>query len=312
MSRVSTFRLPIGSHVEPGGVRGYYIDLRDKALKPDWPPPWFPFPGFHRYIALGQWGLAAFERHVAGEHGDWLGAAIRAGEHLVSEQVLDGPRRGAWLEPEDYPHTFRMRGPWLSAMAQGHCASLLVRLHLETGRSEFGEAAARGLAPLDVPTAEGGALALLDGRPFPEEYPTTPASYVLNGAIYALWGVYDVAVGVESESARTAFEGYVDTLAASIGHWDLGYWSLYDLYPHPGVSNVASRSYHALHITQLRALDALSPRPELAAAATRFEDYAGRRAASLRALVHKVAFRMVVPRNRLIGDRLPWRHPEHG
>jgi hypothetical protein len=309
---VSSFRLPVGSHVEPGSVRGYYIDLREKAEVAGWPPPWFPFPGYHRYIALGQWGLAAVERHVAGEPGDWLEAAVRGGEYLVSEQIGGGARAGAWVEPESYPHTFRMRGPWLSAMAQGLCVSLLVRLHLQTGRDEFAEAAARGLAPLDVPTAEGGALALLDGRPFPEEYPTTPASYVLNGAIYALWGVYDVAVGLDDERAQGAFAAYVDTLALNIGRWDSGYWSLYDLYRHPGVRNIASLSYHTLHINQLRALHELAPREELALAADRFEGYSARRTARMRALAHKVAFRLVVPRNRVIGHRLPWLHPEHG
>lgn len=311
MRSISSFQLPIGRRVQPGAVRGYYIDLSEKATAPEWPPPWFPFPGFHRYIAVGQWGLAALERRAAGEPGDWLGAAVHGGEHLVAEQVAEGPRAGAWPEAEDYPHTFRMRGPWLSAMAQGHCASMLVRLHLETGRDDFAEAARRALAPLEVPTEEGGAMALLGGRPFPEEYPTSPASYVLNGAIYTLFGVYDVAVGLADDAARRMFDGYVDTLATNIGRWDLGYWSLYDLYPHPGVSNVASRSYHALHVNQLRVLHSLAPRAELTDAADRFERYASRRTDSLRALAHKVAFRMVVPRNRLVGDRLPWRHPEH-
>lgn len=312
MRSVSSFQLPLGSHVQPGAVRGYYIDLREKATVASWPPPWFPFPGYHRYIALGQWGLAAFERHVAGERGNWLEAALGAGEHLVSAQLADGPRTGAWVEPENYPHTFRMRGPWLSAMAQGHCVSLLVRLHRETGRSEFADAALRALAPLDVPTADGGAMAPLGGRPFPEEYPTTPASYVLNGAIYAIWGVYDAALGLEDEHAKEMFSGYVDTLVDNLARWDCGYWSLYDLYRHPGVSNVASSSYHALHINQLRALHQLAPRAELADMADRFEEYAARPTARLRALAHKVAFRLVVPRNSVIGDRLPWRHSEHG
>jgi heparosan-N-sulfate-glucuronate 5-epimerase len=308
---ISSFQLPIGRRVQPGAVRGYYIDLSEKAIAPEWPPPWFPFPGFHRYIAMGQWGLGALERHEAGEPGDWLGAAVHAGDHLVAEQATGGPSAGAWLEAEDYPHTFRMRGPWLSAMAQGHCASVLVRLHLATGREDFAEGARRALAPMEVPTEEGGAMAPLAGRPFPEEYPTTPASYVLNGAIYALFGVYDVGVGLGDDTARRMFDGFVNTLAANIRRWDLGYWSLYDLYPHPGVSNVASASYHALHVNQLRVLNALAPRPELAHAAERFERYRSRRPDSLRALAHKVAFRIVVPRNPLIADRLPWRHPEH-
>ena len=124
----------------------------------------------------------------------------------------------------------------------------------------------RALSPLSVPSSEGGACALLDGRPFPEEYPTQPPSFVLNGAIFALWGLRDVAVGLGHAEAGRAFEDGVDALAASIHRWDTGSWSLYDLFPHP-VPNVASGAYHALHVAQLEAMVQLAPRPELAAAA---------------------------------------------
>jgi hypothetical protein len=307
---VSSFRLAMGSHIDPKEIRGYYIDLREKAEAAAWPPPWFPFPGFHRYIAVGQFGLGAYERYLFGDGDAWLAAAVAAGEHLVEAQVQEGHRAGAWEEPEPYRHTFRMRGPWVSAMAQGHCASLLVRLHRATGGDAFAEAALRALLPYRSPVTSGGVQALLDGRPFPEEYPTDPASYVLNGAIYAIWGVYDVAVGLGDADARAELEELVDTVAENIYRWDLGYWSRYDLYPHPMITNVASASYHALHVNQLRALDLLTPRPALADAAARFDRYANRPVDRLRGLVHKVAFRLVVPRNQRIAQRLPWTHPE--
>jgi heparosan-N-sulfate-glucuronate 5-epimerase len=311
LSRVSHFRLAAGAHVRSGEVHGYPIDLREKAESPVWPPDWHPYPGFHRFIAAGQWGLAASERLVAGEPGAWLEALVAVAEHLVASQIRSGERRGAWVEPEEYPHTFVMRGPWISAMAQGLCASVLVRAHLQTGRDDFADAARTALLPLAVPTADGGCQALLDDEPFPEEYPTTPPSYVLNGAIYAIWGVHDVGVGLRDDDARGQFERYADSLAAQIGRWDLGYWSRYDLYPHPLVSNVASASYHHLHITQLRALDAMAPRPQLAAAAAAFERYASRFADRLLATSHKVAFRLVVPRRASLAARLPWSRPAH-
>ena len=62
----------------------------------------------------------------------------------------------------------------------------------------------------------------------------------------------------------------MDTLARNIDRWDTGSWSRYDLFPHR-VVNVASSSYHVLHINQLRAMQLVCPREELEAAATRFE-----------------------------------------
>ena len=78
-------------------------------------------------------------------------------------------------------------------------------------------------------------------RPAFEEYPTEPPSFVLNGAIFAAWGVRDVAVGLADAEARGLFAAVVETLAGAVDRWDTGYWSLYDLYPHR-VRNVASPS----------------------------------------------------------------------
>jgi heparosan-N-sulfate-glucuronate 5-epimerase len=307
MSKVSIFHLPVGQHIDPERVAGYYIDLRSKAETPTWPPAWFPFPGFHRYIAIGQWGLGCFERFVAGEGEEWLAPVVDAAQHLVDVQESDG----AWPEPEDYPHTLRMRGPWLSGMAQGHCVSLLVRAHREAPSQALADAARAGLRPLTVPSVAGGVEARLDGGTFPEEYPTEPPSFVLNGAIYAVWGAYDVWRGLGDDDAGELFRAMVETLTSNIRRYDLGYWSRYDLYPHPGFINVASSSYHALHINQLQALNLLAPHPELADAAARFESYRESRFNRVRAFAHKGFFRLVVPRNHLLSGRLPWLHGYH-
>jgi hypothetical protein len=190
-------------------------------------------------------------------------------------------------------------------MAQGEGASLLVRLHAETGDGRYAEAARRALRPMRVPSTDGGAWAPLDGRAFPEEYPTDPPSFVLNGAIFALWGFRDVAVGLGDGDAAGAFEAGVDTLAASIDRWDTGSWSRYDLHPHR-VVNVASAAYHELHVTQLEAMNALVARPELAAAAERFARYAASPALRARALAQKALFRAAEPRSALAARALPW------
>jgi hypothetical protein len=312
LSRVSVFRLPVGRRIEPGTLRGYYIDLSSKAADAAWPPTWFPFPGFHRFIAIGQWGLGAYERYLDGQGDDWLEAAEAACAYLTETQERAGNRTGAWVEPNDYPHTFNMRGPWISAMAQGHCASLLARLAAETGSERFANAAREALRPMRVPTENGGALALLDGRPFPEEYPTAPSSFVLNGAIYAMWGLYDVWVGLHDEQAGQEFRNAIETLSTNLHRWDTGYWSRYDLYPHPvHAVNVASGSYHFLHVNQLLALDRVAPGNGFAETAQDFERYATRPSNRARAWTTKVLFRLVVPRNHFLAAHVPWRHEPH-
>ena len=90
----------------------------------------------------------------------------------------------------------------------------------------------------------------------------------------------EAAIVSAREAARTApslevlraRDTVADVLAGNIERWDTGYWSLYDLFPHP-LPNVASGAYHALHITQLNAMQLIDPRPEYAAAIERFERY---------------------------------------
>ena len=286
-----SFHQPLGQHFIPGELGGYYIDMRVKAPEPRWPPV-FRLPLEDTlWVDRAQWGLACFEHFAATREPAWLDAARGMGEHLVKGQAHDG----GWPHRNPYPHTFRLDPPWLSSMAQGEGASLLVRLHVETGDERYAEAALRALGPLSVPASNGGVRAELYGHPFPEEYPTTPPSFVLNGAIFSLWGLYDVAAGLGDGGARLGFTEGLDALAANIGRWDTGYWSRYDLYPHKRM-NVASFAYHTLHIDQLEAMQRLEPRPEIAAALGRFRRYARSPVKRSRAFAAKVAFRLAVPR----------------
>jgi hypothetical protein len=288
--------LPPGRAVAAPHVRGYYLDFRAKTETPVWPPPWFPWPGFHRYMGIAQWGLGAFERHVLGEGEAWLAAAAGAAEHLVERQrhaSESGAATGTWPEPHPYAHTFRTGGNWLSAMAQGQCASLLVRVGIATGDERYLEAAVSGLRVLGVPSTSGGVQARLGDGIFFEEYPTQPPSYVLNGAIFAVWGAYDVWRATGDRRAGHLFVEATETLAAHVSRWDTGFWSRYDLHPHR-IKNVASPSYHTLHIDQLTALAALRPLRALADAAAAFRRYADSRSCLVRAVGWKLGFRAVV------------------
>jgi heparosan-N-sulfate-glucuronate 5-epimerase len=304
-SSARRFSLPVGPHLERDEVRGYYIDLRIKAEEPSWPPEWLPPPAKQLHVDVIQWGLGCYERYLAGEGEQWLEAARDCALHYLDIQEREGPKKGGWIHPDPFPHTFPLGPGWLSSMAQGEGASLLVRLYLETLEERFARAAALALEPLERPSDQGGVISLLDRRPFPEEYPTDPPSYVLNGAIFTLWGWYDVGVGLKDERALQRFEEGLDTLVRNLHRWDVGYWSRYDLFPHP-IVNVASSSYHVLHINQLKAMSLIAPRPELDVVAARFERYLGSRLKRARAFAMKALFRLLVPRNRLLAGRLPW------
>lgn len=298
-----SFGIPIGRNLgRGGGLGGYYIDFTIKAADPSWPPAAATAAERHLHVTTAQWGLGCIERHLDGEGPSWLAGARRAAHHLASEQTGDG----GWPHSEAYPHTFDLQPPWLSAMAQGEGASLLARVAELADEPELLAAARAAIEPLLIAGSDGGlSFPLPEGGALPQEYPTNPPSHVLNGGIFALWGIRDLAEATDDRVLRDAFETGVDALAANIEQWDTGYWSRYDLFPHP-VRNLASPAYHELHIDQLTVIQELVPRPEIDAALERFRAYADSALGSRRAFASKVLFRLAVPRNQLLARRMPW------
>jgi hypothetical protein len=291
-----TFFLPVGRNIDPDAVRGYPIDMRVKADSLDVRGPTDAPPnGLH--VVTAQYGLGCYERWLSGDGEQWLQAAVEVARHLIRIQEDDG----SWTHRIDLPHTFPLRAPWRSAMAQGEAASLLVRAFQETGEESFAAAARAALVPMSKLRVEGGVCARLDGDVWLEEYPTDPPSYVLNGAIFALWGVRDVAVGLQDDAAKDAFARGSNALAANLGRFDTGWWSLYSLFPHP-VRNVASSFYHDLHVNQLTAMQQLCPRVEFQTTCAQWAQYSRSSIDRRRAFAAKAGFRLLVPRRgRLIG-----------
>jgi heparosan-N-sulfate-glucuronate 5-epimerase len=297
LSSDRSFLLPRGRQVASGG---YPIDLSVKAQQPR------SQAGAQLHVVLIQHGLGCYERYLGGEGDKWLEAMLATARHLADVQVAAGRQAGGYPHCTPFPHSYRLEPPWLSAMAQGQAASLLTRAHIETGEDRFAESALASLAPFGVPSREGGVLATLGGGPFLEEYPTTPSgSFVLNGAIFAIWGVLDVE-RVMSESGPVSSARLLATLDGNLHRWDNGHWSRYDLHPHP-VPNVASSFYHLLHIHQLEEIAASHPDlTSFAEYAARFRDYRDARRERLRAFCGKAAFRVLVPRNPRLARALPW------
>ena len=299
-SSARTFFLPVGNHIDPEDVRGYPIDLRVKADSPRGLSPQLLRPG-SLHVGITQYGLGCYERWLAGEGSQWLEAAVSVGRYLVKIQEPDG----SWLHREPFPHTFTLQPPWASGITQGQGASLLLRLYAQTGDAELPAAARRALSPLFTLQSEGGVCGGLAGLPWPEEYPTTPQSHVLNGAIFALWGIRDVGLALRDDEAREQFERGLHSLATNLHRFDTGSWSLYSLFPHP-ISNRASSFYHDLHVNQLTAMQLLAPRPEFEQTRDRWAGYARSRYARAKAFAWKAGFRILVPRNRLLARTAPW------
>lgn len=234
-------------------------------------------------LALGAWQLRGEDPHwldVVGDVCDWL------------SKDFDECGRIAYLQ--SMPHTFRLDAPWHSAMAQGQAVSLLVRAARDLHRPEllaWATCAARSLIDPQL-----GLIAQTPQGPVLQEYPTERPSHVLNGWIWGLWGLHDLAHAENDPQAREAFEAGVSCLVARLPQYEVaGGWTRYDLYPHP-IAHVASPFYHRLHIEQLVALQMLTGNTRLLGHIERWRRALGRRSTYAVAVGRKVGFRLLRPR----------------
>jgi hypothetical protein len=296
---------PIGDFA-PGVVEsGFHMDLRGVAGS--YGPPaeaeaWLELLVARREhvlpVTVLQLGLGAWQRSIDEFDPDRSGWS-RVARLVADWATVDMDGHGRFVHHQPMPHTYDIPAPWHSAMAQGLGVSLLVRHRLA------GDAARAARSLLD---AQHGLVSMTDDGPVLEEYPAEPRPHVLNGWIWALLGLYDLANAPDDldpdvrRAALEAFEAGVASLAVQLPRYETGNgWSTYDRYPHP-IANVASPFYHRLHVDMLRALARVAPDgaliESLETTADRWEDALARPVTRMGAVARKVGFRLVRPRRK--------------
>lgn len=168
---------------------------------------------------------------------------------------------------------------WYSAMSQGHAISLLARAYYSTGERRYLKAAVNALKLFKIPSYQGGIMATFLGKYiWFEEYPTSPPSYVLNGFIYSLIGLYDLnATSPQNYSVEAGqlFDNGMMSLKKMLTLYDTGSGSTYDLRHFSlGIApNLARWDYHATHVNQLLLLATIDKDPIISQTAERWKDY---------------------------------------
>ncbi|KAF0301960.1 D-glucuronyl C5-epimerase B [Amphibalanus amphitrite] len=208
------------------------------------------------------------------------GQTVQAADWLLRHQTA----AGAWTVPvERRLNNHMVLAPdWSSAMAQGQAMSLLTRVYRATGDRRYLDAARRATAPFNKDSADGGVRTMFqDKYVWYEEYPTVPASMVLNGFIYSLMGLYDLwrtdpePAGGGAEAGRLYTAG-VSSLRALLPLYDTGSGTLYDL-RHVTchvAPNLARWDYHVTHVNQLLVLATMEPNvTQFSTTADRWAEY---------------------------------------
>lgn len=243
-------------------------------------------------IAIAQWGLGNYNLAHRKDSGDHEEKFVTAADWLCRN--LNPNRFGVWVWNHhfDWEYRERLKAPWYSALAQGQGISLLVRVHRSTGNPKYLDAAQLAFSSLLLPIDEGG-VQFVDERGdlWLEEYLVSPPTHILNGFIWALWGVYDYYLATSDLRAHELFYRCAQTLVRNVDRYDLGYWSLYEL-SGARLPMVASPFYHRLHVVQLRILSQLTGVPRFARVAENWQNYGRSPAKLARALCYKSAFKL--------------------
>jgi putative cell wall-binding protein len=200
-------------------------------------------------VTVAQHALGAYDEYLLG------GSTIARADFLTHANWLRGEgmdARGRF----PYKWNYAPRGltaPWYSAMAQGEGISVLLRAYQLTGDVSYLTAAGRAFAPFTETLATGGVTSVSGSDLWLEEYTEAVPKQVLNGHIFAMWGLWDLYRVTGDTEARALFERAGATLIRHFDDYEYNGYVLYERFPAH-----YSYSYYWLQIRQLRVLTGIT------------------------------------------------------
>lgn len=244
----------LGKCFKIGDVYGYYNNMTEKVTKmpelldtDELPRLDLAGGSFTVFpVAIFQYGLGAYDLYLQTKDDRYL----RKFQQCVDWTVKNQDERGRW---NNFSH-YKPESPF-SAMAQGEAVSLLCRAYKQSGDKKYLYIAKTAIDYMLLPIEQGGATDYSNGDVVLMEY--TFKEPVMNGWIFAWWGLYDYCLLVEDEKVNEARDNSLDTLIKYLPKFNNSIWSIYDL-----AGKVASPFYHHLHIAQMQAMYRLTEREE--------------------------------------------------
>src|SRR5581483_6096835 len=189
------------------------------------------------------------------------------------DTVHDGPVPGLYVF--NFPwEKYGASSGWTSAMGQGEAISVLLRADHHDPGAGFSEAALRAAQPFRWEIAQGGVVWRSGDDVFFEEVANAHAPHILNGCIFALWGVWELWQRSGEPWLRELAQQSARTIARLLPRYDTGWWSLYSLMRSAGGRpHLATLKYHEFHIAQLHVLAAMFSEPLFEKTAQRWRGY---------------------------------------
>lgn len=244
--------------------------------------------------AVAQYALGYFEKYLRDNDNRNKEIFLRQADWFVKNIKERDCGIGVWEYNFDFEYLKKIKKPWYTSLGQGHGISVLVRAHALTKEDAYLNMAKKAFLSFKYPTKVNGGVRYVDsdGCVWFEEVIMEPSTHILNGFIWALWGVYDYWLATKETTAIEMFNEGVLTLERNLSKYDNGFWSRYDL-AKTNLPNIASLYYHNLHIAQLKVLYILTGKKFFKEYADRWEGYKINRFNRVVAFLWKAAFKLL-------------------
>ncbi|MEN9441386.1 MAG: hypothetical protein RLZ33_1463 [Bacteroidota bacterium] len=218
---------------------GYYLDMSEAFLQyesgifGDFDKNGVPMVGWgakasYSSVNIAQYGFIIHDFWLKNRRPDYLDVMKACLSILTTLEIKE--EKGIFFRETHESDRYNLPKNWVSAMAQGECLSFYLRMFQILQDDSILQKCHLIFNTMMVPVSENGVKTTDEnGYNWLEEYPSTPSSYVLNGFIYAVFGIQDYFRITKSEIAKTELNHYFKTLEDNIEKFDAGFWSYYDL-----------------------------------------------------------------------------------
>ncbi|QSE98445.1 D-glucuronyl C5-epimerase family protein [Fulvivirga lutea] len=294
-------KLPLGTVSLSPELGSYYIDMRPAKIHYQ-PNIWggdFDQNGVPRISFKGELGYFPINIAQYGFmlHAEWLETGnietlelMKSCLNVLEEIKTENNDHCVWWHNE-INYRYNIEPPWASAMAQGELISFYLRMYQILGETDLLNTALKSYEFMRVNVSEGGVRQYSeDLGTWLEEYPSDPPSFVLNGFIYAIFGIYDLYRVTRNELINEDLQRLLNTVKNNLSKFDAGFWSYYDLQKKELVRYYYQKN---VHIPQLNVLYQLTNEPVFLKYAEKWE----RQLTSINYLIVKIMYR-VLPRVR--------------
>jgi len=215
---------------------------------------------YYHPVILSEHIIRFIDCYIRTNNKDYLNYALTYSNKLIE---IANEYNGALYFPynfelilHDIPSEI-LTSPWYSGMAQGEALSAFVRLYNLTNDNKYMTVIEKIFKSFSNFKKENFPwIVYVDKSDYYwiEEYPMNEATHVLNGFIYAIYGLYDYYQLKKDQLSRTLIEASLTTLSKYLIEYRVkGYKSYYCL-----KHKAQGEFYHRVHIIELKKLSEIS------------------------------------------------------